>query len=150
MPSGWIFTCDETGTRRSTPPLPGPEVVRQALNVAHPDWNSLQRVTRIRMLKKPKRRIRSLTREHTDALHEALPDHLQAVMCVALPTERRMSEILNLEWERVDLGRRPYWLDPGTTKCGEGRGMPFNNDAALNCWPQTEIQTEAIFPSDEC
>jgi len=42
-----------------------------------------------------------------------------------------MSEILRLEWNRVDFGRRVAWLDPGTTKNGEGRGIPLNNDAVL-------------------
>ena len=28
-------------------------------------------------------------------------------------------------------GRRVAWLDPGTTKNGEGRGIPLNNDAVL-------------------
>jgi integrase len=42
-----------------------------------------------------------------------------------------MSEIPHLEWTRVDFGRRVAWLDPGTTKNGEGRGIPLNNDAVL-------------------
>ena len=35
-----------------------------------------------------------------------------------------MSEILRLH--RVDFGRRVAWLDPGTTKNGDGRGNPLN------------------------
>ena len=42
-----------------------------------------------------------------------------------------MGEILNLEWNRVDLERRT-WLDPGTTKNGEGRGLPLNKEALLS------------------
>ena len=42
-----------------------------------------------------------------------------------------MSEILHLDWRRVDLGRQVAWLDPGTTKNGEGRGIPLNRDAVL-------------------
>jgi integrase len=42
-----------------------------------------------------------------------------------------MSEILHLEWTRVDFGRRGAWLNSGTTKNGEGRGIPLNNDAVL-------------------
>ena len=42
-----------------------------------------------------------------------------------------MSEILHLEWSRVDFPRRVAWLDAGTTKNGEGRGIPLNNDAVL-------------------
>ena len=107
------------------------EIVRRILNLAHPEWGWLDRVPRIRMLKEPTRRIRFLTREEADRLHEALPEHLRPVVQVALATGCRMSEILHLEWRRVDLGRRVAWLDPGTTKNGEGRGIPLNNDAVL-------------------
>jgi integrase len=107
------------------------EVVRRILNLAHQEWNWLQRVPRIRMLPEPKRRIRFLTRDEADRLIEALPEHLRPVVRFALATGCRMSEILRLEWERVDFGRRVAWLDPGTTKNGEGRGIPLNNDAVL-------------------
>ena len=36
-----------------------------------------------------------------------------------------------LEWNRVDFERRVAWLDPGTTKNGDGRGIPLNKDAVL-------------------
>jgi integrase len=82
------------------------EIVRRILNLAHQEWNWLQRVPRIRMLPEPKRRIRFLTREEADRLIEALPEHLRPVVWYALATGCRMSEILHLEWERVDFGRR--------------------------------------------
>lgn len=107
------------------------EIVRRILNLAHQDWNWLQRVPRVRMLKEPKRRVRFLTHEEADRLNEALPEHLRAVVQFALASGCRMSEILHLEWSRVDFGRRVAWLDPGTTKNGEGRGIPLNKDAVL-------------------
>lgn len=107
------------------------EVVRRILNLAHQDWDWLQRVPRIRLLKEPKRRVRFLNRDEADRLLEALPEHLKPVVRFALATGCRMSEILRLEWLRVDFGRRVAWLDPGTTKSGEGRGIPLNNDAVL-------------------
>jgi len=77
------------------------------------------------------RRIRFLTSEEADRLNEALPEHLRRVVRFALASGCRMTEILHLEWRRVDFGRRVAWLDPGTTKNGEGRGIPMNNDAVL-------------------
>jgi len=107
------------------------EIVRRILNLAYQDWGWLQRVPRIRMLSEPKRRIRFLTREEADRLLANLPAHLRPVVRFALATGCRMSEILRLEWPRVDFGRRVAWLDPGTTKNGEGRGIPLNNEAVL-------------------
>ena len=83
------------------------------------------------MLREPARRIRFLDRTEADRLQEALPRHLRPVVRFALATGCRMSEILQLEWSRVDFGRRVAWLDAGTTKSGDSRGIPLNNDAVL-------------------
>jgi len=91
----------------------------------------LDRFPRIRMLKEPARRIRFLTRAEAERLNEALPSHLQPVVRFALATGCRTSEILQLKWQRIDFGRRIAWLDAGSTKNGEARGIPLNNDAVL-------------------
>jgi len=83
------------------------------------------------MLKEPRRRIRFLTREEAERLLEAFPEHLRAVVRFALATGCRMSEILQLDWTRVDFTRRVAWLEHGTTKNGDGRGIPLNRDALL-------------------
>lgn len=107
------------------------EVVRRICNLAYQEWDWLPKAPRIRMLREPKRRVRFLVREEADRLLEALPEHLRPVVRFALATGCRMSEILYLEWSRVDFGRRVAWLDPGTTKNGDGRGIPLNADAVL-------------------
>ena len=107
------------------------EVVRHVLNMARDDWGWIARVPKIRMLKEPKRRVRFLKDEEADRLMLALPEHMVPVVRYALATGCRMTEILRLEWSRVDLGRRVSWLEAGTTKNGEGRGVPLNRDAIL-------------------
>ena len=49
---------------------------------------------------------------------------MSLVVRFALASGCRMSEILHLEWRRVAFGRRVAWLDPGTTKNGEGPLRP--------------------------
>lgn len=107
------------------------EIVRRILHLARDEWLWLSSFPRIRMLPEPKRRIRFLTREEAERLQEALPAHLVPVIRYALATGCRMSEMLRLAWRRVDFNRRVAWLDPGTTKNGEGRGIPLNRDAVL-------------------
>ena len=107
------------------------EIVRRILYLARDDWGWITRVPKIRMLKEPKRRVRFLTEEEADRLMLALPEHLVPVVQFALATGCRMTEILRLEWSRVDFDRRVSWLDPGTTKNGDGRGVPLNRDAIL-------------------
>jgi integrase len=105
------------------------EVVRRILNVAHQDWRWLRGVPKIRMLKEPRRRVRFLRREEADRLIAALPAHMKPIVQFALATGCRAGEIHGLEWSRVDLARKVAWLDHGTTKSGEGRGIPLNSDA---------------------
>jgi integrase len=107
------------------------EIVRRILHLARDEWGWLDSFPRIRMLSEPRRRVRFLTRQEADRLLEALPAHLRPVVAFGLATGCRMGEILNLEWNRVDFDRRVAWLDHGTTKNGDGRGIPLNNDAIL-------------------
>jgi integrase len=107
------------------------EIVRRILHLARDEWGWLERFPRIRMLSEPRRRVRFLSRREADALLEALSAHLRPVVSFGLATGCRMGEILNMEWHRVDFDRRVAWLDHGTTKNGEGRGIPLNNDAIL-------------------
>ena len=107
------------------------EIVRRMLNLAHQDWRWLSSVPRIRMLKEPRRRVRFLRRDEADRLISVLPQHMKAIVRFALSTGCRASEILGLEWSRVDLKRRVAWLDHGTTKSGDGRGIPLNADALV-------------------
>lgn len=107
------------------------EVVRRILHLARDEWGWLDRFPKLRMLREPKRRIRFLTRDQADELIQTAPEHLAPVIRFALSTGCRMGEILGLEWRRVDFERRVAWLDPGTTKNGEGRGIPLNQEALL-------------------
>jgi integrase len=107
------------------------EVVRRILHLARDEWCWIQRFPRIRMLKEPRKRIRFLTRIEANRLLEALPEHLRPVMQFALASGCRRNEILQMEWRRVDFNRRVAWLDHGTTKNTEGRGLPLNRDAIL-------------------
>jgi integrase len=54
---------------------------------------------------------------------------MKPIVEFALASGCRAGEILGLEWSRVDLTRKVAWLDHGTTKSGDGRGIPLNADA---------------------
>jgi integrase len=59
----------------------------------------------------------------------ALAGHMKPIVQFVRATVCRAGEIHGLEWSRVDLARNVAWLDHGTTKTGEGRGIPVNADA---------------------
>ncbi len=133
MDALWPFICDRRDKDGVAPATVNRalEIVRRVLNLACEDWNWLQKVPRLRMLAEPKRRVRFITRAEADRLDQALPEHLRPVVQYALATGCRMSEVLQLEWVRVDFERRVAWLNHGTTKNGDGRGVPLNQAAVL-------------------
>lgn len=102
-------------------------VTRAILRMARDEWQWIDTVPKIRLLSGEVERDRWLTREEAEALLEASPPHLAAMIRFALATGCRAREITGLEWKRVDLNRGTAWLDK--TKNGTPRGVPLNTDA---------------------
>lgn len=63
--------------------------------------------------------------ELADAILGYLPPDERDVAEMAYLLGWRTSEIVGLRWENVDLAARVITLDPGTTKNGEGRTLPY-------------------------
>ena len=65
-----------------------------------------------------------------------LPNHQKVPLTIGYWTGMRRGEILNLQWEQLDLERGLLRIDPGTTKTGEGRVVPVVPDllAVLTQW----------------
>jgi integrase len=72
------------------------------------------------------------------ALKEALPEELRPVVTFGYHSGWRISEILGLTWDRMDLHEGIVRLDPGETKNEEGRTLYMNKELmeemkALHC-----------------
>lgn len=102
-------------------------VIRGVLRMARDEWQWVQAIPKIRLLRGEVERDRWLTKEEADRLIAACPPHLAAIVRFGLATGCRAGEIAGLEWNRVDLERRTAWLDQ--TKNGTPRGVPLNRDA---------------------
>lgn len=92
-------------------------------------WEWIDKIPQIKLLKEPDRRIRWLTPEEEARLLPELPTHLQRVVIFALATGLRMSNILGLQWQQVDLTRRQAWIYADQAKSGQSIGVPLNDDA---------------------
>jgi len=72
-----------------------------------------------------------ITEEMADAILAYLPPDERDVAEMAYLVGWRVSEITGLRWENVDRLARVVRLDPGTTKNGEGRVVPYGKFAQL-------------------
>jgi integrase len=63
--------------------------------------------------------------EHAEylAVRDALPVYLKPIVTFGYFSGWRISEILDLTWDRVNLKEGKVWLDPGETKNEEGRSF---------------------------
>ncbi len=87
------------------------------------------RVPKVKLYPEPKRRIRFLTVEQAKALLRRLPHHQRVVAMFALATGLRQRNVLDLQWEQINLEERSAWIYPDQAKGGEGIPIPLNEIA---------------------
>lgn len=84
----------------------------------------------IRRPKNPPPRDRRLSAKEEAALYAAIADtrggYLRTIVELALETGMRQSELVALEWERVNLPRKTIRMMEGQTKSGHGRGVALS------------------------
>lgn len=106
-------------------------------------WGWLEYAPKLFKYQEAKRRIRTLTVAQVDALMNALPAHQKDVVTFALATGLRQSNVLRLEWVRVDMERRVCWMED--TKNGEALGVALNDTAFSVLTAQLGKHPERVF-----
>lgn len=107
------------------------EVVRVILNTANKEWEWIDHVPRVKLLRTPKKRIRWLTRNEATRLIALLPDHLQAMVRFSLATGLRESNVTGMQWSQVNLERKVAWIHGDQSKSGRAIGVPLNREAVV-------------------
>ena len=102
-------------------------LIRAILRKACHDWEWMDKIPKIRLFPEPKRRIRWLTSEQVKRLLNELPQHQQDMMIFALSTGLRQSNVINLEWNQVDLERKAAWIHPDQAKARKAIHVPLNS-----------------------
>jgi integrase len=105
------------------------EVVRVILNTALHEWEWIDRVPRVRLLKTQNARIRWITKAEASRLLESLPKHLRSMVAFSLATGLRRNNVTGLEWSQVDLTRQVAWIHGDQSKSGRPIGVPLNSEA---------------------
>ena len=104
-------------------------LIRSILRKAMLDWEWLEKVPRIRLYKKTKRRIRWLTPEQVKTLLAEQEPHQRDMMIFALTTGLRQGNALQLEWSQVDMARHVCWIHPDQAKARVAIHVPLNSAA---------------------
>lgn len=119
------------------------QLIRGILRAACYDWNWIDKVPAVKLVKEAQRRIRWLTADEETRLLDELPEHLAEMVRFSLATGLRMSNVTGLEWSQVDLAHRRAWIHPGsgqgpsgdsgTSQCRGGAGLasPSGKTCAL-------------------
>ncbi len=120
-------------------------LIRAVLRMARDDWEWIQRVPRICMLKEPPARVRWLPPEDALRLLYELPSHLRAMALFALATGLRQSNVTGLRWDQIDLGRGMAWIHAAQSKNRKAFPVPLNADAIAVLRSQRGEHREWVF-----
>jgi len=120
-------------------------LVRSILRKSVREWQWLERVPAVRMLKEPTRRVRYLSREEADRLLKELPTHLRDMAAFSLQSGLRAANVTGLRWSAVDLERRLAWVHPDEAKARKAIPVPLNGEAVSILQKQIGKHREMVF-----
>jgi integrase len=88
---------------------------------------TLKRIRQVKLLEENNRRLRYLSKEECQNLINNCQGNTKAIVITALNTGCRKSEVLNLEWDNVDLKHGFILLASDMTKNSERKELPIND-----------------------
>ena len=104
-------------------------VVRAVLIMARDEWDWIDKATKVRLYKEPKRRVRWITQSEAKTLIAELPKHLADMAEFSLNTGLRQSNVSYLKWNQISMERRMAWIHAEDSKNGKALAVPLNMGA---------------------
>lgn len=101
------------------------ELLRSILRKAVNDWEWIDRMPKMRMLKEPIGRVRFLTKVEAVRLMQELPAHLRSMALFSIATGLRQGNVKKLKWAQVDLAKGRAWVQAPDAKGRRGIGVPL-------------------------
>lgn len=123
------------------------EIIRCVLRLARDEWEWIDHIPKIKLLKEPTRRVSWIKREKAEELLAALPHHSSELMRFSLETGLRRSNVTHLEWAQVDLERHTAWIHPDQAKAEEAIPVPLSDNAVaiLSRWKDKHEKYVFVF-----
>ncbi|WP_144814161.1 site-specific integrase [Enterobacter sp. DE0047] len=104
-------------------------LMKAILRAAERDWKWLEKAPVIKVPSVRNKRVRWLERDEAMRLIDECPEPLKSVVRFALATGLRRSNIINLEWQQIDMQRRVAWVNPEDSKSNRAIGVALNDTA---------------------
>jgi integrase len=99
-------------------------------------------VKKVKLFREDNQNLRYLSLEEIQLLVDASSERLRPIILTALNTGMRKAEILNLEWDHIDFGRRAITVVD--SKNSEGRTIPMN-DALTHTLNAVRLQSKSQY-----
>lgn len=104
-------------------------LMKAILRAAERDWKWLEKAPVIKVPSVRNKRVRWLEPEEAKRLVDECPEPLKSVVKFALSTGLRRSNIINMEWQQIDMQRRVAWVNPEDSKSNRAIGVALNDTA---------------------
>ncbi|MDR7940103.1 site-specific integrase [Enterobacter soli] len=104
-------------------------LMKAILRAAERDWKWLEKAPVIKVPAVRNKRVRWLEHDEAKRLIEECPEPLKSVVKFALATGLRRSNIINMEWQQIDMQRRVAWVNPEDSKSNRAIGVALNDTA---------------------
>lgn len=105
-------------------------LIKSIMRAAEREWKWLDKAPLIKVPQPKNKRIRWLEPHEAIRLINECPEPLKSVVRFALSTGLRRSNIINLEWQQIDMQRKVAWINPEESKSGRAIGVALNDTAA--------------------
>ncbi|HDS1238692.1 TPA: site-specific integrase [Pluralibacter gergoviae] len=104
-------------------------MIKAILRAAEREWKWLDKAPVIKISQPKNKRIRWLEFHEAQRLIDECHEPLKSVVRFALATGLRRSNIINLEWQQIDMQRKVSWINPEDSKSNRAIGVALNETA---------------------
>jgi integrase len=120
-------------------------LLRAILRRARDDWEWIDKVPKVTLFKEGPGRERSITAEQVATRLGELPEHQRDVVIFALATGLRQSNVLGMEWSRVNLDAAHAWVGADQSKNRRPIAVPLNATALAVLRRQVGKHPQRVF-----
>ena len=104
-------------------------LMKAIMRAAEKDWKWIERGPVIKVPQERGKRVRWLEPHEAVRLINECSEPIKSIVVFALATGLRRSNIVDLQWQDVDLQRKVAWIHPEESKSGQAIGVALNDTA---------------------